>query len=335
MVQAEAGTITQREPITMKSLLEAGVHFGHQTRRWNPHMKRFIFTHRNGIHIIDLQQTLVILGEARRAVTQLVAEGGDILFVGTKKQAQEAIESEANRCGMPYINQRWLGGTLTNFQTISSRIAYMKQLEEQQEKGYFQGRTKREALKMDEEIIRLQKYFGGIRNMKKVPSALFVIDLEKEDICVAEARRMGIPVVAVVDSNCDPELVSIAIPGNDDAIRSIRLMSSRITDAILEGLQQREAAMMEAAQEQEEIDDLADDMVAPTLRETEAEEDGMRIEDRLVALGDDWDQAVPTETNVASPKESATIIEEESNIVETDTPEDDSVDPDDDDEEPD
>ena len=313
----------------MKSLLEAGVHFGHQTRRWNPHMKRYIFTHRNGIHIIDLQQTLVLLEEARKAVTQIVAEGGDILFVGTKKQAQDAIETEANRCGMPYVNQRWLGGTLTNFQTISSRIVYMKQLEEQQEKGYFQGRTKREALKMDEEIIRLQKYFGGIRNMKGMPSALFVIDLEKEDICVAEARRMGIPVVAVVDSNCDPELVSIPIPGNDDAIRSIRLMSSRITDAILEGIQQREAAMIEEAQE--EADDQEGAMAAPALRETEAVEDAVRIEDLLVASGEDLEHTVPVETRVPT-QEVSTTIEDEAGIVETDTLEEVSVDLDDDEE---
>ena len=255
MVQAQAGTDVTREPITMKSLLEAGVHFGHQTRRWNPHMKRYIFTHRNGIHIIDLQQTLVLLEQAGRAVRQLVAKGGDILFVGTKKQAQDAIEHEAGRCGMPYVNQRWLGGTLTNFQTICSRVDHMLKLEEARDQGSFQVRTKKEALKLDEEIARLQKYFGGIRGMKTLPGALFIVDLEKEDICVAEARRMGIPVTAVVDSNCDPNLVTIPIPGNDDAIRSIQLVAGRIADAVIEGMREREALRME----QEELEESSQD----------------------------------------------------------------------------
>jgi small subunit ribosomal protein S2 len=223
----------------MKSLLEAGVHFGHQTRRWNPHMKRYIFTHRNGIHIIDLQQTLALLGEACKKVTQIVAEGGDVLFVGTKKQAQEAISSEAGRCDMPYVNQRWLGGTLTNFQTIRGRVDHMIQLDDRREKGHFQALTKKEGLKLEEELARLEKYFIGIRDMRKIPAALFVVDIEKEDICVAEARRLGVKICAVVDSNTDPDLVDIPIPGNDDAIRSIRLMSGRIADAILEGLAAR------------------------------------------------------------------------------------------------
>jgi small subunit ribosomal protein S2 len=245
MLQASASTNTTREPITMKSLLEAGVHFGHQTRRWNPHMKRYIFTRRNGIHIIDLQQTLVLLEQACKAVTQIVADGGDILFVGTKKQAQDAVQAEATRCGMMYVNQRWLGGTLTNFETISSRIRHMIRLEEEKESGAHQMQTKREALKRDEQLARLQKYFGGIRNMKSLPGALFVIDLEKEDICVAEARRVGVPVAAIVDSNCDPDLVNFPVPSNDDAIRSIRLMSGRIADAAIEGLRQREALLKE------------------------------------------------------------------------------------------
>ena len=263
MVQAPEAT-TMRAPVTMKSLLEAGVHFGHQTRRWNPNMKRYIFTHRNGIHIIDLQKTLVLLDEACRVITQIVADGGDVLFVGTKKQAQDAIQSEATRCGMLFVNQRWLGGTLTNFQTIRTRVDYMTRLEENKEKGYLQGLTKKEGVKLDEELARLQKYFGGIRDMKRLPGALFVIDLEKEDICIAEVRRMGIPVVAVVDSNCDPQLVDFPIPGNDDAIRSIRLMSGRIADAAIGGLQQREALMreqelLEESQKQYELEALAAD----------------------------------------------------------------------------
>jgi small subunit ribosomal protein S2 len=248
----------------MKALLEAGVHFGHQTRRWNPHMKRYIFTQRNGIHIIDLQQTLVLLEGTCKVITQIVANGGEVLFVGTKKQAQDAIENEAARCGMPFVNQRWLGGTLTNFETIRSRVGYMVQLEERKEKGYHQALTKKEALKLDEELARLHKYFAGIRDMKTLPAALFIIDIEKEDICVAEVRRMGIPVVAVVDSNCDPDLVTLPIPGNDDAIRSIRLMSGRIADAAIEGLQQREALMreqelLEESQKQYELEALAAD----------------------------------------------------------------------------
>ena len=236
----------------MKSLLEAGVHFGHQTRRWNPHMKRYIFTHRNGIHIIDLQQTLVLLENACKAITQLVAEGGDILFVGTKKQAQDTIHHEAERCSMPFVNQRWLGGTLTNFQTIRSRINYMTNLEDRIEKGALLGLTKKEGLKMEEELARLHKYFGGIRNVKSMPGALFVIDIEKEDICIAEAARLGIPIVALVDSNCDPNLVTLPIPGNDDAIRSIRLMAGRVSDAILEGLRQRAPEVDEEVDEEEE-----------------------------------------------------------------------------------
>ena len=202
-------------------------------------MKRYIFTHRNGIHIIDLQQTLALLGEACKKVTKIVAEGGDVLFVGTKKQAQEAISSEAARCDMPYVNQRWLGGTLTNFQTIRGRVDHMIQLDDRREKGHFQALTKKEGLKLEEELARLEKYFLGIKDMRKIPAALFVVDIEKEDICVAEARRMGVKICAVVDSNTDPDLVDIPIPGNDDAIRSIRLMSGRIADAILEGVAAR------------------------------------------------------------------------------------------------
>ena len=250
MVQVVQSPPTQREHITMKSLLEAGVHFGHQTRRWNPHMKKYIFMHRNGIHIIDLQQTLMMLESTCRAITQIVADGGDVLFVGTKKQAQESIHNEATRCGMPYVNQRWLGGTLTNFQTIQSRVKYMLDLEDKKEKGHQATLTKKESLKMDEQMAKLQKYFTGIRDMKKLPAALFIVDLEKEDICVAEVRRLGIPVAAVVDTNCDPSLVTLPIPGNDDAIRSIRLMSTRMADAVLDGLQLR----AELAAEEEELE---------------------------------------------------------------------------------
>ena len=235
------------ERVTMKSLLEAGVHFGHQTRRWQPRMKTYIFTQRNGIHIIDLQQTLVLLERTAQLLTDLVAHGGDILFVGAKKQAQETIESEANRCGSLYVNQRWLGGTLTNFPTIRARIDHMRQLEERQERGELRRLPKREGLKKEVELQRLQKYFRGLRDMKKPPSALFVIDIEKERIAVEEGRKARIPIFALVDSNCDPDLVDHVIPGNDDAIRSIRLVTARMANAVIEGMHQRESIMAEEA----------------------------------------------------------------------------------------
>ena len=247
--------VSSSEPITMKSLLEAGVHFGHQTRRWNPRMKPFIFTHRNGIHIIDLQQTLFRLEQACNFVTETVANGGRILFVGTKKQAQSTIEAEAARCGMMYVSQRWLGGTLTNFVTIRSRINHMLDLLEKRERGYFQQLTKKEALKLEQELARLEKYLGGLKDLDVLPGALFVIDLQKERLCVAEARKTGVPVVAVVDSDCDPQSVNLPIPGNDDAIRSIKLVASHIADAVLEGLNRREALLtdQEPTYETEEI----------------------------------------------------------------------------------
>ena len=235
----------QREPLTMKSLLEAGVHFGHQTRRWNPRMKRYIFTQRNGIHIIDLQQTLGLMNEAYRAMVQVAAQGGNVLFVGTKKQAQDVMQSEAERCGMWYINQRWLGGTLTNFQTIRTRINYMIELQQQRDSGFFRRLPKKEGLKLEETLAKLEKYFLGIRNMTTLPQAMFIIDICKEDICVAEARRMGIPIFAIVDTDTDPDLVTHPIPGNDDAVRSIRLVTGRLANAILEGKAEREALIAE------------------------------------------------------------------------------------------
>lgn len=254
----------------MKSLLEAGVHFGHQTRRWNPRMKRYIFTQRNGIHIIDLQQTLGLIHEATRAMTQVAAEGGKVLFVGTKKQAQEVIQSEAERCGMWYVNQRWLGGTLTNFQTIRSRINYMIELQQKQEQGYFRLLQKKEGVKLGETLAKLEKYFLGLKDMTAPPAAMFVIDIGKEDLCIAEAQRMGVKIFAIVDSDCDPGNVSHAIPGNDDAVRSIRLITARMANAILEGTAQREAALQEqqalemeaAATSEEAVEQLGDDEAA-------------------------------------------------------------------------
>ena len=241
---------TGREPINMKALLEAGVHFGHQTRRWNPTMKRYIFTQRNGIHIIDLQQTLGMINDAYKDMVELVANGGKVLFVGTKRQAQEVIQSEAERCGMWYVNQRWLGGTLTNFQTIRTRINYMLELQQKREQGYFRLLPKKEGVKMRDTLNRLEKYFTGMRDMTTLPQAIFVIDIGRENICVAEARRLGIDVFAIVDSDCNPDLVDHIIPGNDDAVRSIRLVTNRMASAVLEGLAQREAAL------QAEMEDL-------------------------------------------------------------------------------
>lgn len=232
---------------SMKLLLEAGVHFGHQTRRWNPKMKSFIFTERSGIHIIDLQQTVVKLNEAYAYVRDLVANGGDILFVGTKKQAMEAVAEEAARCGMYYVNQRWLGGMLTNFQTIKARIDYLTDLEKRKNTGELDRLPKKEVLKLQEEMARLNKLLGGIKAMGKLPSAIFVVDPHKEEIAVAESRRLEIPVIALVDTNCDPDLIDYPIPANDDAIRAVRLLSSKLADAVLEGLAVRQARADEAA----------------------------------------------------------------------------------------
>ena len=219
----------------MKSLLEAGVHFGHQSHRWNPKMKQFIFGKRNGVHIIDLQQTLGLLERAREFVTDLTSAGRRILFVGTKKQAQDTIEAEAKRSGQFYINQRWLGGTLTNFDTIQSRIDYLANLEDRKSKGEFARLPKKEGLKLEALIEKMNRYLGGIKEMTTMPGALFIVDVGKEKIAVAEARRLGVPIVALVDTDCDPELVDQVVPGNDDAIRSIRLMCGNIADAAIEG----------------------------------------------------------------------------------------------------
>ena len=253
----------------MKALLEAGVHFGHQTRRWNPRMKRYIFTQRNGIHIIDLQQTLVLLNEACKAVTQLVADGGDIIFVGTKRQAQDAMQQEASRCGMPYVNQRWLGGSLTNFGVIHSRVMYLRDLEEKKEKGYFRRLPRKEALKLEETLNKLHRYYDGLKEMNKVPEAMFVVDLGMEKNCVAEARRIGVSIVGLVDTDCDPLMVDHAIPGNDDAIRSIRLMAGRIADAVNEGKRQREAMMVEEG-EGEEPEEIQEEFEPRAIYDAEA-----------------------------------------------------------------
>ena len=221
--------------VTMRQLLEAGVHFGHQTRRWNPKMKRFIHGERNGIYIIDLQQTLGRIENAYGFVRDLVADGGTILFVGTKKQAQDPVQGYAEKCGMPYVNERWLGGMLTNFQTISKRVAKMKEYQRMRDSGEFEAMPKKEALLISRELDKLERNLGGIRGMERLPEAIFVLDTKKEDIAVTEANKLGLPIVAVVDTNCDPDIIQFVIPGNDDAIRSANLMARVISDAVEEG----------------------------------------------------------------------------------------------------
>ena len=223
--------------ITMKQLLEAGVHFGHQTRRWNPKMSTYIYMERNGIYIIDLQKTVRKFHEAYDFIKEVSTSGKGVLFVGTKKQAQQTIKDEATRCGMYFVNQRWLGGMLTNYKTIRKRVFRLKELEKMEEEGMFEVLTKKEVAKLRNEAERLERFLGGIKNMDKLPGAVFVVDPRKERIAVAEARKLGIPVVAIVDTNCDPDEIDYIIPGNDDAIRAVKLMSSKIADAVLEGKQ--------------------------------------------------------------------------------------------------
>ncbi|GAB4270018.1 30S ribosomal protein S2 [Thermincola ferriacetica] len=233
--------------ISMKQLLEAGVHFGHQTRRWNPKMAQYIFTDRNGIYIIDLQKTVKMVEIAYEFIKNTVAEGKTILFVGTKKQAQEAVKEEAERCGMFYVNQRWLGGMLTNFHTIRKRINRLQELEKMEVDGTFEVLPKKEVAALQHEKEKLQKFLGGIKDMKELPGALFVIDPRKERIAVAEARKLGIPIVAIVDTNCDPDEIDYVIPGNDDAIRAVKLLTSKMADAVLEGNQGQDIVDEETA----------------------------------------------------------------------------------------
>lgn len=235
--------------VSMKQLLEAGVHFGHQTRRWNPKMSAYIFTERNGIYIIDLQKTVKKLDEAYMAVRDIATDGGSILFVGTKKQAGDSIREEAERCGMHFVNARWLGGMLTNFKTIRRRINRLAQLRAMETDGTFDLLPKKEVIKLNLEIEKLEKFLGGIKNMDKLPAALFIVDPRKERIAVAEAHKLGIPIVAIVDTNCDPDEIDYVIPGNDDAIRAVKLISGAMADAVIEGRQgQMGAAEAEAAE---------------------------------------------------------------------------------------
>ena len=247
--------------ISMKQLLEAGVHFGHQTRRWNPKMKPYIYTERNGIYIIDLQKSVGMVDDAYNAIGDCVANGGTILFVGTKKQAQDSIKSEAERCGMYYVNERWLGGMLTNFKTIQTRIATLKKYEEMEQDGTFDVLPKKEVIQIKKEMEKLEKNLGGIKNMKRIPDAIFIVDPKKEAICVQEAHILGIPLIGIVDTNCDPEEIDYVIPGNDDAIRAVKLIVSKMADAVIAANQGETA---------EEYADVAEDEAVEATEETEA-----------------------------------------------------------------
>ena len=240
--------------VSMKQLLEAGVHFGHQTRRWNPKMAEYIFTERNGIYIIDLQKTVKKLNEAYLFARDIAADGKDILFVGTKKQAQDSIKEEAINCSMPYVNARWLGGMLTNFRTIRTRIARLNQLRKMKEDGTFDMLPKKEVIKLELEIEKLEKFLGGIQNMEKLPGALFIVAPRKERIAVQEAKKLGIPIIAIVDTNCDPDEIDAVIPGNDDAIRAVKLIASTIAAAVIEGRQGEQDAAEEAAESEAETE---------------------------------------------------------------------------------
>ena len=256
----------------MKQLLDAGAHFGHQTRRWNPKMRRFIFTDRNGIYIIDLQQTLTYIDQAYEFVKDTVAHGGTVLFVGTKKQAQEAIAEEAAKVGMPYVNQRWLGGMLTNFQTVHQRLVRLKELESMEQSGGFEGRTKKEILMLTREKNKLERTLGGMRDMSKVPSVVWVVDTNKEHIAVGEARKLNIPVVALLDTNCDPYVVAYPIPANDDAIRSVTVLTRVIASAVAEGLKARSQAGKAIGEEAEPLAEWETEQLDQVTGETAAAE---------------------------------------------------------------
>lgn len=265
---------------TIKQLLEAGAHFGHQTSRWNPRMKKYIFTKRNGIHIVDLEQTASMLAKACEFIRQIIADGGYVLFVGTKKQAQDIVEEEAKRCNMYYVSQRWIGGILTNFATIQARIDYLVRLEDQKAKGEFNRLPKKEVLKLDEEIARLNHQMGGIKEMTNLPAALFIIDPTKEKIALAEAKRVGIPVVAICDTNCNPDEIDHPIPANDDAIRAIKLVCSKIADAVIEGKASQTVIKTEAGQEVGPVASQATDTAEPLVLTPDDEKNvGGEVED--------------------------------------------------------
>jgi len=287
--------------VSMKQLLEAGVHFGHQTRRWNPKMAQYIFTERNGIYIIDLQKTVKKIEEAYDFIREISANGGDVLFVGTKKQAQESIKEEAERVGMYYVNARWLGGMITNFRTIRRRVERLSNLRKMQEDGTFDLLPKKEVIKLNLEIEKLEKFLGGIKDMKKLPAALFIVDPRKEHIALAEAKKLGIPVVAIVDTNCDPDVVDYVIPGNDDAIRAVKLITEAIGNAILEGRQGTSMA--------EATESVAQGEAKEAVPFVMAEEDAVKVE---------APKAAPKAKKTEKPLMAA-IIGDETTLVEKET----------------
>ena len=304
--QAPTQPLTREVPeqgsaVTMKSLLEAGVHFGHQKRRWNPKMRQYIFSARNGIHIIDLQQTLKLLEKAKEFIADVSAQGKRVVFVGTKRQAHETITNEAQRCGAFYVSTRWLGGTLTNFKTIQTRMDYLVKLEERKAAGEFERRPKKEAQRLEDSIKRLNRYLGGIKEMVEMPGALFVVDIGKESLAVAEAERVGVPVVALVDSDCDPTKVDYVIPGNDDAIRSIRLVTGQMADAVIEGRNRRESL-------EEDLRDSSsdDDAVAMRAAAAIALEQAARDEVDLGPETEEVPEDLPVENQAAGPDEGGT-----------------------------
>jgi small subunit ribosomal protein S2 len=261
----------------MKALLEAGVHFGHQTKRWNPKMRPYIFTDRHGIHFIDLQQTARLLKEAQDFARDIAINGGRIIFLGTKKQAQDTVRIEAGRCGMSFVDRRWLGGTLTNFVTIRSRLRYLRELERRVYSGEIENLPKQEQVRTQRELEKLQESLGGLRDMTQLPSAVYIVDPRRETIAVAEARRLGIPIIAMVDTNCDPDLVDYVIPANDDAIRSVRLVTSRIADAVIEGRTEQESTMASEPGLEDQYDEASYDF---SDSEEETEEEGSKPTDR-------------------------------------------------------
>ncbi len=307
--------MARKHVVPMKSLLEAGVHFGHRTRRWNPKMKQYIFTERNGIHIIDLQQTIGHLNKAYDIVKDTVASGGIVLFVGTKKQAQISLAEEATRCNMPYVNQRWLGGTLTNWRTIRQRIDYLLEIEKQQARGEFTRLTKKEALIREREIARLNHRLGGVKNMRRLPNLLFVVDVRRDSLAVKEANVLGIPIIAMVDTNCNPDPIDYVIPSNDDAIRAVKLMNTTMATASLEG----QAILSSFKAEEEEVEGMEDDeameryLGPSTLAHMQAVEE----ETTLETVADEASKPVPEVQEAETATDETEVVVES---VEAETP---------------
>ena len=297
--------------VTMKQLIEAGVHFGHQTRRWNPKMKRFIHGERGGIYLIDLHQTLTGIESSYTFVRDLVAGGGTVLFIGTKKQAQDPIQGFAEKCGMPFINQRWLGGMLTNFETISKRVSKMKEYQRMRDSGEFEAMPKKEALLLSRELAKLERTLNGSRNMERLPDAVFILDTKKETIAVTEANKLGIPVVAVVDTNCDPDVISYVIPGNDDAIRSGNLLTRVICDAVLEGRLMRSKTHPETVVKERSPEEEAERKAQQDRARAEAAAAAAERDARLLAAKDAAEAAPAEAAPEAAPAEEAPATTEE------------------------